>query len=389
VQALVNYYAFGDLQLVKQGLRHIAQSQSDEGLTMGVYPTDWSYGILPTFTLLWVISLRDYYEYSGDNALVNELFPAAERAMGFFEHFLSDHGLLRNVPHWLFVDWADVKTAGESASINALYHGALCAAAELADLLKRRASHLQYNALAEGIRSGMHRYLWDGTRNCFRETWTDRGTSEKISEQANCWAITFGVAEGDMAGRIVEALFERHQASVRTGTPYFAFYVLSALARTGQHGRMLEYMRTQWKKMLDWGATTWWEVWEPKASFCHGWSSGPTCILQAEILGVRPGKPGWEEIIVAPHPSGLAWARGKVPTPHGPVSVDWSMENEFTMMIDTPTAARVSMPMMNQEVMSVTTGDDNLPANAERLPECEHHVAFILREPGRYRFRSR
>jgi hypothetical protein len=388
VQALVNYYAFGDLKLVRNGLRQIAQSQTREGWTKGIYPTDWSYAILPTFTMLWVLSLWDYYEYSGDRITVKELFPAVELAMDCIGRFRGDHDLLRDVPHWLFVDWADVDTGGESASVNALYFSALRAAGALAAAVEQKSMSVACNDLANRVRAGMEKYLWDNGEYCFRDSLRNGGLSSKVSEQANCWAVAFGVASGETADGILEALFEKQLAAVRTGTPYFGFYVLNALAARGQYERSLGYIRKEWGKMLEWGATTWWEQWEPKASFCHGWSSGPTCFLQSEILGVRPAKPGWEEILIAPHPAGLQWADGKVPTPHGVISVRWEAGGEFAVQAEIPAPAIVTVPRMKNGVVTINVGRENRPVQANCLPDRSGHIAIVLSEPGTYRVLS-
>jgi alpha-L-rhamnosidase len=389
VQVLVNYYTFGDFALVRNGLRQIAQSQTGEGVTMGIYPTDWSYGILPTFTLLWIVSLWDYYVFSGDEALLEELFPAVERAVEFFERFRSSHDLLRNVPYWLFVDWADVETQGESASVNALYHGALLAAADIADVLPHHRTGTDYRLLAHRIQNGMRQTLWDEQKGCFRDAWKDGVLNDKITEQANCWAIAFGAAPEGTDESILEALFDKHAATVSTGTPYFAFYVLRAMAKGGKHERSLEYIRANWGTMLEWGATSWWEQWDPKASSCHGWSSGPTHFLQSEILGVKPFKPGWEEILIAPHPAGLSSASGKVPTPRGIISVEWKQEDDFTILVTAPTAVRVMLPVSKKGPVSVTTGEGDVAkdvlARIQQLHGKGGQVTLLLREPGAHR----
>jgi len=388
LEALVNYYAFGDLLLTKQGLRQIAQSQTPEGLTKAVYPTDWPEGILPTYTLLWVISIWDYYKHSGDQDLVNELFPSVERAMKYFKQFVDEDNLLCDVPHWLFVDWTDVETKGESASVNALYHGALLRAARLAEATPRPNKAAGYRDIADRVRKGMRGHLWDATNNVYRDARINGKVITRISEQANCWAIAFGVEEDETADRIIEALFRRNVATVHSATPYFSFYVLCALAKTGRHRQALQYVRERWGKMVDWGATTWWETWEPRASLCHGWSSGPTYFLPAEILGIKPGKPGWEEIVIAPHPGELAWARGKVPTPHGIVSVEWTMEDSFTLSVDVPRKSVVTVPLMKHGVVSVTTQAGNVPTSADRLPDANGYAQLLFNEPGTYRIRS-
>jgi hypothetical protein len=89
---------------------------------------------------------------------------------------------------------------------------------------------------------------------------------------------------------------------------FYGFYVLQALARSGDTATALDFIRTYWGAMLDLGATTFWEdfnlAWIPNASridelvpprkqdihgdfgaycyvgfrhsLCHGWASGPT-----------------------------------------------------------------------------------------------------------------
>ena len=79
--------------------------------------------------------------------------------------------------------------------------------------------------------------------------------------------------------------------------------------------------------MLDAGATTWWELWNPDGSWCHGWSAGPTYLLTTHILGVQPTAPGWRSFEVRPQPCGLEWAQGTVPTPLGDVAVEWRVED--------------------------------------------------------------
>ena len=344
IQALVNYYAFGDRALIRRGIRTMAHSQDAEGWTRGIYPTDWSYAILPTFSLLWIISLHDYMVYCGERDLPRECMPHVEAILAACERYRADHGLLRDMPHWLFVDWSGVDSTGESASINALYYGALCATSDIARFVGRQELVRKYAAIAEEVRSGMKRTLWDEEKRGFRESWREGKLSTEISEQANCWAVAFGVVEEDAARTVMSAITREKTATVLIGTPYFSFYMLDALCRSGFHEQALEYIRDRWSSMLTWGATTWWENWHTNGSLCHGWSSGPTYFLQSEILGVKPERPGWDGIVIEPHPADLSWMRGTVPTPHGPVSVDWKGGQKFPLRVEVPAKARVQLP---------------------------------------------
>ena len=134
---------------------------------------------------------------------------------------------------------------------------------------------------------------------------------------------------------------------------FWGYYVLQALDESGETDAALEIIRRYWGGMLDMGATTFWEdfdiKWAENAfridelpregkkdvhgdcgrfcytgfrhSLCHGWASGPTSFLSRRILGIKPTEPGYKKIIIDPHLGGLDYAEGKIPTPHGVITV--------------------------------------------------------------------
>ena len=80
-------------------------------------------------------------------------------------------------------------------------------------------------------------------------------------------------------------------------------------------------------------------------SYDHGWSTGAAPALTEYVLGVRADAPGLRALAVAPHPSGLAWARGDVPTPRGTVHVEWSRRGRtLTLTAVTPASAVLTLP---------------------------------------------
>lgn len=58
-------------------------------------------------------------------------------------------------------------------------------------------------------------------------------------------------------------------------------------------------------------------------SDCHAWGALALYELPSVILGVRPDKPGYEEILVAPQAGKFEWASGNVATIKGNVTVAW------------------------------------------------------------------
>ena len=234
----------------------------------------------------------------------------------------------------------------------------------------------------------MNTHLWDESLSAYRDALIDGKPIQKVTEQANAWAIEFDVAEPEKFSSIIQSVFDSEKEVVRAGSPYFSFYLLSAFVKSGLYEKAFAYIRTHWKKMLDWGATTWWEMWQPTASFCHGWSAAPTYFLSAEILGVKPAKPGWEEVLIHPHSTDLQWAKGVVPTPIGNVSVEWKSEETFEMTIEIPTRARIAIPIRKSGLIMVNGEKDGLPMGVSRLEDRGGFAFLQAKRQGRYRFTS-
>ena len=58
-----------------------------------------------------------------------------------------------------------------------------------------------------------------------------------------------------------------------------------------------------------------------RTAHCRGSSAGPAAWLHTAVLGVVPDKAGFAAIRFAPALGDLEWAKGTIPTPHGPIQV--------------------------------------------------------------------
>ena len=65
----------------------------------------------------------------------------------------------------------------------------------------------------------------------------------------------------------------------------------------------------------------------------HGWSCTPTRDMIFYTLGVTPAEPGFGRARIAPRLGRLDWAKGRVPTPLGPISLEVSAE---AVLVDSP-----------------------------------------------------
>jgi hypothetical protein len=82
-------------------------------------------------------------------------------------------------------------------------------------------------------------------------------------------------------------------------------------------------------------------------STAHGWSTGIVPLLSNELLGARPTEPGFRSWQIEPHPGSIAWARGALPTPHGPLTLGWRQHaGGLSMDLTVPkgTSGTISLP---------------------------------------------
>ena len=72
----------------------------------------------------------------------------------------------------------------------------------------------------------------------------------------------------------------------------------------------------------------------------------PANLLPRYVLGAEALSPGWKQARIRPHPGTLAHAKGKIPTPLGPIDVGWENGNSFQMNLSLPDGmtAKLELP---------------------------------------------
>ena len=395
IEALCNYYAFGDFKLMKEALTEFAESQDSEGVTWGVYPTDNDVK-MPTYTMIWIRSLWNYYLFSGDKQLVREIFPNVQKAFKFFSKYLDKNNVLSNVPDWNFIDWAPEETNGTPAAINCLYYDALNAGIKLSGALGDKNTEHKYQRLAEKVKAGINKQFWNQKLGAYEDYPLNETSKSQISQQSNSLAVAFNIAPHKYYSKIFNYTYDPNNKVIQIASPYFAYYGLKAMYKADLSKLALEYIKKNWGRMLNWGATTWWETWNPGASFCHGWSSCPTYYLPQEYLGVKPKTPAWKIIEIKPNPLHLKWAKGTVPSVRGNITVNWQQKTggkpgfEMTVKIPSNCSAETYVPLRGRNLIKVNGKfySDSMNKNIIRLSNENGYARFKIRREGKYIFYS-
>jgi len=276
---------YGAAAHARRSLLMAADCVDGDGLVPGLFPGDRAR--VSTFAAQWVSACLRYVELTGDLSLVDRVVPAAESTLTYLTTRIGDDGDTSALP-WAFVDWGYEPAGLDLATL----------------LIIRRAVSDQLRMLALLGRPGVDR--WAAQRD--RITTVVRRHWEQAGYHAAALALRDGLltelpdavpaATADLVHRHLTECFpydpggfrQRDPATVsaRIATPYFANTALAALLQVGRTDAVLDIYRRCWGWMLDRGATTWWEVFDPRWSRCHLWSSAPTWQLTRHLLGWQP-----------------------------------------------------------------------------------------------------
>ncbi len=388
--ALWNYYLFGDRLLIAKALRHFARIQNSSGWFKTLSPSGTRHNIVEMM-MQWVITLWEYYWYTGDAGLARELAPHAYRALQWFEQYLEPDGLIGKADSrdwWVFLDWGTFDFRDEIAGLNLWYFYALETAVRLAQLRGDASEAEDFAGLARRVAAGIERRFWNPKEGAYVDCWTPAGPSSRITRQTNYLAMLSRAAPRErwsaMVNRVTRPDIERIQ------TPYFKYFELECWLLAGRPIQaVLDEIRAWWGEQIRRGATTFWEVFDdtsppdsvPEGTCCHSWTAGPVVLLGQEILGVKPAEPGFRKVLIRPRWADLESVRGAVPTPNGPIEVGWDggpRPRRFSFTIP-PCEARVGVP--------VDTGVRSVRLDGHQLsgtPEADGYLYFTVQQGGEH-----
>lgn len=317
-----------DMRLPKKALFDLASSQLPDGMIQANYPSV-VVQVIPSFSLYFVLMLRDYLRYTGDVAYVRSLFGTAEKVLSGFENLLDERGLVGTTNYWPFMDWAPewgIYGEPEGAREEPLtmyclmYAATLKAAAEMCDALGKPGLAVDYRIRADKANEAVNTYCYDKEMGMYRNT----PSRKEFCQHTALWAVLSGAVVGKEAKHLMERIME---APISRSCFSMNYYLLRALDKVSLYGTYAPRVFEGWKKMIAQHCTTWCENPDNPRSECHGWSSTPIFEMSAHVLGVMPTLDGYKEATVRPYTALFDRAEGTVPTPHGVISVKWAKEN--------------------------------------------------------------
>ena len=293
LQAMANNYSFKNHDLTKRCLYLIAGLANEKGF---LYPNAFEApaphpergSFLFEYSLFFNTTLKDYLAATGDRKTAEELWPVAKKQLDNINKHLGPEGLFNAVAAqkewWLFVDWRD--GLDKQAPLQAIMIFALKETLQLAKDLGKEKELAHVPALISKMTAAARASLYDKKRGVFVS-----GAQKQVSYASQAWMVISGVAskaEGQKALKFID----NDPRAIRPGTPYLYHYYVAALIQSGLEKEAKIALEKYWGGMVQKGADTFWEVYDPDNellspynffpinSYCHAWSCTPVYFIR-------------------------------------------------------------------------------------------------------------
>ncbi|CCM05941.1 uncharacterized protein FIBRA_08180 [Fibroporia radiculosa] len=328
-----------------------------------------------------LIGSYNYYLYSGDAIWMQNTWSNYTKAVAYLANKVDSTGLL-NVTG--LRDWGRLWQGGHNSEANAIYYKLLTNSAELAGYMNDSLLATAYATNASALKIKFNEAFWLESEGMYR----DNLTSILCPQDANSFAVLYNLTSSAEQASTVSMGLTRNWGAYGavapelpdTVAPFIGGFEVQAHFASGNDARAMTLLHLEWGYMLYTplsvqstlleGFTSNGSLYyrsydgynyDPSyTSHSHGWSTGPTSALTFYVLGLTITSPMGQTWSVAPHTSGLSFARGGFETPLGWFGVEWVLtETSFTISLAMPegTSGVVTLPTTGV----ITVDDEEVP----------------------------
>lgn len=274
------------------------------------------------YTLYWILSIKIHYEAYGDMEFVKQVYPKMRTLMEFCEGQLDEQGFIVGRKNdWIFIDWADIDKEGALCAEQMLFAECYKTMSRVSrylgkEMLKcptgEEAGHtsgfeltdyitlgIEYEEKYEMLKKNINSFYWNSHKGAYVDSFASG--RNHVTRHANIFAILFDIADKQQKEQIIQNVLCNDEIPQIT-TPYFKFYEMDALCKMGHLEEVLTRIREYWGGMIEKGAVTFWEEYDPDVpeeeqydmygdrfgkSLCHAWSASPIYLLARYFIGLE------------------------------------------------------------------------------------------------------
>ena len=211
------------------------------------------------------------------------MYPLAKRNVNEALNYVDDSGILEACDSWkLFVDWSkeiDKKVSGQAILIYALKQLVQLASIQSDPDLKfyqQKISALSANSVSK---------LFDQHKGLFV-------SNGQLNIASQVWMVLAHVLPDEENKKLMDKSITTFFPIKGIATPYMYHHIAQALLESDHITEAVQLIKDYWGKMIELGADTFWEAFEPDNlnfspygsliinSYCHAWSCTPTYLIR-------------------------------------------------------------------------------------------------------------
>ena len=285
-QMLCGYYAFegGNFEYARSSLLLMSKDKRSDGLMSICYPcgTDLT---IPSFSLHYITSVKEYIKYSKDVSLFYEVESKIDEILSTFISNLED-GLMptfEGINHWNFYDWSPYSEGALFKNVakeydcllNCFLIIALKNYKEICSVVNKA---FEYEKELAKLKKATKSKFFDEDKGLFFVK-----EENSYTELANSLGILADLCTQDEAKAIASKLASGELISCSLSFKCFKYDALLSVSNSYKN-TVLEEIRATYLKMAE-RTNTVWETDEGESAFdnagslCHGWSAIPVFYL--------------------------------------------------------------------------------------------------------------
>lgn len=253
------------------------------------------------YSLLWILGVAEHYKTYGDKEFLKQIYPKLCSMMEFCHSRREEHGFLIGLEKdWVYIDWAEMDKDGPLCAEQMLLAACQKAMAEIEESLGHSGAF--YMQEYTKLKNAIDAFFWREEKGAYIDSFTSG--RENVTRHGNIFAVLFDLADEVKQEKILEHVID-NDAIPQITTPYFNFFELDMLCKKGRLDQVLDKIRSYWGGMLDLGAVTFWEEYDPQVpkelqydmygdrfgkSLCHAWAASPIYFLSRYFMGLEMGQ---------------------------------------------------------------------------------------------------
>lgn len=284
-QMLSGYYAFegGNFEYARSNLLLMSKDRRADGLMSICYPCGIDLTI-PSFSLHYISSLLEYLKYSGDKSLV---FEVDYKVKEILDTFLKnrENGLVMSFygeNHWNFYDWSPYSEGaifqkGERVPDTTLSLMTIIALRAYKEICSLCHMEFEYDNDLSELSSKARDTFFDKDKRIFKNPQSENEPLLLTNSLGILADILTKEEKESLSDKLTSGAFVECSLSAKR----FVYDALISVDKEKYKKYILNEIKCNYKKMLNYGSDTVWETidgadaFDGAGSLCHGWSAVP------------------------------------------------------------------------------------------------------------------